>query len=100
VRQPPPAPPDPADPIAQYAAGVARHAEAAAGNVQLRSIVAEFNVGAVRFRRDEDDGHLIARSELYSRNYKRTPAPTEAAINTLHEVPLVPTAQPRPTLGT
>jgi hypothetical protein len=99
VRQPPPAPADPTDSLARYAAGVARHANAAAENVQLRSIVAEFNVGAVRFRRDEGDGHLIARSELYSRNYKRTPAPPKAAINTLHEVPLVPTAQPRPTLG-
>ena len=86
-------------PLDGYAQAVARHASAAAENVQLRTIVAEFNVGAVRFRRDGDDGPLIARGELYSRNYKRMAAPPTAEINTLHEVPLVPTAEPRPTLG-
>jgi hypothetical protein len=99
VRQPPPSPFDPATALEEYAEAVARHASAAAENVQLRTIIAEFNVGAVRFRRDDGDGLLFARSELYSRNYKHKPAPTSAAINTLHEVPLVPTAQPRPELG-
>ena len=99
VRQPPPPPFDPAAALEDYAEAVSRHASAAAENVQLRTIVAEFNVGAVRFHRDEGDGHLVARGELYSRNYKRKPAPADAAINTLHEVPLVPTAEPRPTIA-
>ena len=99
VRQLPPSPFDPATPLDEYAEAVSRHAISAARNVQLRTIVAEFNVGAVRFRRSPIDGTLTALGELYSRNYKHTPAPTTAAVNTLHEVPLVPTAQPRPQLG-
>ena len=99
VRQLPPSSFDPATPLEEYAEAVSRHAISAARNVQLRTIVAEFNVGAVRFRRSPIDGTLTALGELYSRNYKHTPAPTGAAVNTLHEVPLVPTAQPRPQLG-
>jgi hypothetical protein len=99
VAPPPPPLFDPDSPLDGYAQAVARHASAAADNVQLRTIVAEFNVGAVRFRREGADNHLIARGELYSRNYKRMAAPPTAEINTLHEVPLVATTQPRPALG-
>jgi hypothetical protein len=98
VRPPPPPVFDAAAPVDGYAAAVARHGLAAAENVQLRTIVAEFNVGGVRFRR-QPDGQLVARSELYSRNYKKKPADPQAAANTAHEVLLVPTTDDRPRIG-